>query len=765
IENIGDRTVRNLVFTLVFPPDIQITETKDNAIVEGGHVMYQNETATEWEQGSNVKWVGDIGIGDYKEFRFSFIATRPIDEEFEPKLVYFDGFEEIEELGEKLSIETEFFFDMELKFADEDYATRLIADSLTAIPELEDILPGEEGVFIIHLENEDPDDDDLDVNKLDIYIPDGLQLMGSEGLRISNVGGYENLGAVTLQKISRNHYQWKGKLTEDDKIISFRFKALWSDDQRIVVSAEIENDDGVIEKDTAEETIEVELEELIVWSNFKEENEFNSKQRKKFSLYIQNPNPDISFKDLNVKLNIPWMETEDAFVKYIGDFGYFNIIDREITLPEVNVRTIYDYNVTVDYKTEYDEVFHEEFEEEIIVRPLEDLEITHNIDDSSLEANQETTVTVEIRNQGWEDLGSVEVFDIVPEELSPDGKTSKVVEVNKDSELIVYSYKITAPEISAEKKFEITTNATYKKLGQYFSSTKTTEIKVEAKELDIDITRRIDKEDHEYFRGEILKIDYKVENEEEDEILKNVILRFPLQYEFDVVGSRTFAVSDIYPEETVLINDEHKIRPKFNGTLEINSTVFEFNDAFGNTFFENSSTEKIDVTLTTIFGPAIIINKSVEKKKVNNTDEFTVYLTLGNIGNADVTARIVDGRLNRDIYMEAGEQATVQYKTKEEEIGKITLPQAVAQYSYEGITYYAGSNIADIEVVKYVPPPVEEEEVPEEFEEEEVPEEEIIEEEITPEKKFPFKYVIYGLVALVLLYFLFIYRPKIEVRR
>ena len=667
IKNGDGLSAENFSFIDTFTPEFNITEV---------HTCNKNN--------DSVYWLKYLRVNDSVECRYTIKALDEIERSFKAKVEYFDGFEMQEKYSDTLAIKVNPLIDIKTEFNDTDKKIYL----------------GQTVYLKINITNKN--DEDMDLRYFDIYVPDGLEYLGTTTIRTRvNSTDYKYFPSGSLTKIGSNVYRYSSdELNENQsKIIAPAFRAKFIGKSNIYMKAEYETENVVRTKEKME-SIEAISPELKIHSNLKSKdesskNEFDTNVETPLKIYIENPiGSSIYFKNIHLWFNTTLGNFSDVYLDRLNESNTIFVLNTKLVTPKIIKKTTYNFDVVADYETQYDEKKQKSFDIDIDVKPIEGLVITQAISKSNVESGEEFDVEVKVQNKRLEDISDVRVFDTMHDEFSRKGISSNIININGLDTVSVYKYKMKAPQVKETTKYKFITTANYSKENVTKSAEKEFIITVMPKKLEITVTRNVPTP---LFTGQIVDITYIIENKEKEQ-LKNILFRFPIQQKFDLVGNKEYFIEKLDPGEKLTIVEKHKVRAKLNGSQTLEPTELVYYDDLGNIFRKNSSKATFDVKFGYIDGPAFLLNKTVSKKKINKSESVDVVLTVRNIGTEKGQIKVSDMGKVRDIELSAKEETKFGYSISFDKIGKFELEPAVGEYVYLNKTITTTSNKPAIEI-------------------------------------------------------------------
>ncbi|MBW3023075.1 hypothetical protein KY308_03150, partial [Candidatus Woesearchaeota archaeon] len=582
---------------------------------------------------------------------------------------------------------------------------------------------GEEVLLIINMTNKN-EDEDTTLSSLDIYLPSGLTYLSTATIKKEGT----NL-TLRSQQVEKNgniiHYEDKFN-RDQSKFIILKLKAIKAGSSNIFIFSKYSAGE-LGEEEEQKETLEVENQEISIQTSFKDDEKFDSGEETYIKINVINPSEEVTLKNIAVGVKTPIYNFSPAFIKYLNTLSNQPAINQKIAMPTVSSNKDFKFDVTIDYETEFGERFEKTFEYTITVDAIEGLVVTHELSEASVEEGGEITVKTKVENKRNVDIKDVQVFDVIHMDLGRKGLSSvSNININALDTVTAYEYTILAPEeVKADTKYKIRATAKYTEDNKTYAFEKEDEITVTKKKLDLSISRAVS--DPTPYMGTILDVLYTISNPEDEE-LRDIVVRFPVQEDVELVGDKNFTIGKLDPGESYTMKNVHKIRAKQNGTLTIKPATFIYEDKNGNIFVKNSSEISFSPKFGYIAGPAYNISqKSPEQVKAG--DNIKITLNVKNIGTEQGKINVIDGGNSWIFNLEPGEQETASYSYQALKTGEFKVKPLKGEYYYLGKKIYTISNELSVNVYEEGPP--------EEIQEEEVtPQEEISVEGVTERKTF-----------------------------
>ncbi len=706
ISNEGLSKAHNVTYTDVFPPEINMSIPPANR----GIISIKRENKVILANGSvaymyTLFWQDDLEVGESVTFSYKITPRKPVDDTFYANVHYFKGYKDIDEKSDGLSIKADPYMEIRVNLVDVDFKPSAGVINILNWETKSPIRVGEDVIFVVDLVHNYNDNNSINVSELRFYFPEGFFYTKPYTIRI-----YENIsdqntsrltGGVKLEKINDFYYKWSGIVTKGGKTFAMKLKPMLKDDEQTVRIAADFSKDGlpVIYDYSKINTYEIVREDLVIESNFDDKQKFASGQREYFTLYIVNENPFVNLTDLNISLDVPWLNMKSKHIDLVDEENYADIFIGEVTLPSVKSTQSYKFYANVSYMTALGELLNDTFERDIVVDPASDIDVEHEmksrtvINSGSADVTyKESEVVLKLKNKVQKDIESVTVREEISTDLYPEGAiSSKIIKLEKDATTEVYKYKIDPPDRSVKNSYLIKTYLAYTLENQQHEYSFDVNVSVEPKKMDIDIEKSFVEDD--VAKGQIGTFKYVIKNIEEEPI-NDITINFPLQYETDVVGPRNFTIKRLAPDEEITINNEEKVRFKIEDNIRIRRTNITFKDDLGNIFSDESNILTEDVLSGSLEDPAIFVNQTAPSD-VDAGENFTVNITVSNGGKSPgmVTLKYLGNEVTFKSVPEINRSFI--YNASIDSTGLVELPQAVAVYSAGGFDYYTASNTVE----------------------------------------------------------------------
>lgn len=764
ISNTGD-TAPHVIMTDDYPADMEIYD------MEGpGCSVHENQ----------VYWDGHLDEGESRQCSFIIRSDREMHQSFVAHLKYWDGFKWVDEYSSTLTLDFETKLEVETAIVREDYEV----DGKTF--DFEDDNPGlhigETGRLMIRISNGFPDH--IDVESLDIHIPPEMRYMSTGYLRFNYVNASGDRASIVwnsdrVTKVNDNLLRWDGRITEDDeKLFIIRLRAEKTSHPTVLINTEYDFDD-IEMTDSREETIDISDPGVAIRMTIDDKSKrFSAPERLDeeedsidlesfhpyhFTVYAQNINKHSRIQGADVKVYTDLAGFKTRHYTTIEEEGQVIPYSLDIIPPPVESSKDYKMNISVKYENEYGESFANSTEFTITVKPFEDLSIDWDSSEGTvLESNEETEVKVSVRNDRLIEIKSVRVSDTIPAGLHVEGIHAKKVKLNREADTEVYTYRLTPPIVHNKTRYDITTTVSFfdPDMEREFNFSETSTLTVEPLIPDISIDVTLD-EPEDIYPGSLIPVEYTVKNDEEEELVRGITVRFPVQENIDLIGPRTFMIDKLDPGEEIVIKDLVRLRPKVaDDSLELNMTVVEYHDGYGNTFHENSSDDTLDVERAEITGPAVFM-KTIVPGVINVSAEAPVEIEVKNNGSIAADVYVTQWDRAWNLTVPAYSTRTVKYRLEYDKEGNYTIPAPEASFRFQDIEGHTKGKGAEAKVRMLLGPSAEPEEEEEEAVAEPVEEAEQEKEEMSFEEYEQLeaarrmreitRYGLFGIVAIVTL--------------
>ena len=767
LKNDGGQKATNVTFMYLFPNEFSFTKivTKSEGI--------QNKTlASKGREGevlNGMFWNGEIKVGETKTFRFNERAVKPIKASYYPTLIYDNGKEVVTKPPTSLSFSTTDYYSIKTLLAPIDYKTDPGQD-ITEGEAVGSVKNGEEFLFIVHVHNRDDTNHTINVSRLDMYFPDGIRYISNAFIRVHENASTPNssyfAGREIASQAGKGLYRWSGKVWREDKVLVMRLRGIAEGTHSVQVIANIDREDNHnIMTFASRRDLEVQMEEAEIKSNLDDGELFLSGQQAKLNLYMDNPNEFINFTDVNVSMSIPWVPDTFKNIPLIKKGAIGDIIDTFVTLPSVSERISQEMTVNATYSTEYGSIYSKRFTQTVTVEPVSALELIHYIGNEVIQKgggnaeidNKKTVVTVTATNIGGDNILSALITDVVNASLLKDNVMTRRIDVRKGETVNVFTYEIIPPGLVTNQTFGIISNASFMYANASYATKKVSEITVLPKKIDLTISKKV--EEDEISRGQQIHLTYELENKEKEPIF-NVVIEFPYQRFFDLTGQTTAAIPTIPAEGRIVLNRIETVRPKVNvSALTFSPSRTVFYDQYGNKHSALSNAPTITVKSGPLYAPSFSAEKN-SSRSAKPGESITVTTLVTNLGDKAGNASLKDNEKEISFMLGVGDTKKITYDLIMPAKGILRVPQTIIKTTFDGITYYSGSNEYNITPMIEQAAPVT---APEPIIEAKDDSEKVTFEEFVSKARFNIKYLyLFGFIVLIclVLFFLLGSKPK-----
>ena len=692
IKNNGPKIASNVSYIDEMPSDIVIEECSGCDIVN-----------------NSVVWNGNLATGKDVDFSYKIKPLKKMSRYLKARLDYFDGYSMKEKYSSSLKIDVKPIIDIDYRFVDVNY-TIGYGKSWKNIKSEKSSAIGEEFVLLVNLTNKN-DNKEIKSN-ISIYVPEGIYFEGSTSIyRYVSKNDTEKIGH---ESVSYNNntisFSYDSKANES-KIVALKFYGKYVVSSDFVIKMSYSKGKDFYSISPLLCHFEVKNIDLKIWSSLDDKQHFDSNQEFWLRTSVQNVNDYSKLKNIRVTINTTFNISrfgikKSYWINQINESDYVVLFNKKIVMPYVNKTTGFNFDVCADYETEFGDRFKICDKKKFYIDPIKAVVIEHSVK-TSVEEGDEFDVITYVKNIRNDVINDIEVSDNpifyetynnidIKKKISVDGVTSRVIDINPDDKIAVYSYEITAPDVRKEGVIKIETTAIYKEDNITYNYTKTTDVKVKPKKLNIGVSKSVDTN---VFIGQIVEYKITIENKD-SEAIKDIEIKPILQQDVDwMMDNSTIRIGKLDPGEK--ITKTLWFRPKYNGTIRLNGTIVFYSDYYGNIFNITTSSTKINVDYSYAQGPLVLATIETDKRDVNVSDVVYYSLVLRNIGEENANVTIYNGNLNKTIYLFSGETKRINYEDTAS-IPSITLGPFKIVYSYVGKKVYGTSNDVVITVEKPV---------------------------------------------------------------
>lgn len=623
---------------------------------------------------NNVIYRGSLREQDYKNCEYEIKALKEVEKSSKAKITYYDGTDIITKFSTAISFIVSPSFMINSYFNETDNR----------------LFEGSKVLYIINMTNKNKEEDVKEL-ELNISIPSSLRYkkVGSIKVRL-NETSTKTQSSQSVEEIYPGLLRYRGFVNANtSRFIILELETIAAGISDIFLNGAFRLEEEILNINK-KDGLEVKHKEITVFTNFEDNENFDSGQQKLIKIGISNPNDNLPLKNINITIITNISNFTGASVNYIDPLESLFILNQNINIPSVDRDKVYPFDININYETIDGIKYQEKFEYDLRVKSIGGLAITQSLSDSSVESGEEFSVLVEIENKRNVDLKNIRVFDVVPSEFQRIGlNLVSNLNINARDTVSVYQYKMIAPEVAVSTQYSFRTNAQYEENGKMYGFEKIYRVTVVPKKLDLSITRIIS--DSPILKGAILDVLYTITNNDNKKTIKDINIIFPVQQDIDLIGDKNFSIEQLLPGESYTIRDAHRIRPKLNDTLDLAPTLFFYKDELRNSFNDNSSKITFKAKDGFISGPAFIVSKD-SNETVTLGDMITAKIFVQNIGDETGEVEINDNGNIWKLTVAPYETEIISYKINTEKAGKITFNPAFIKYYYNRKPVYTVSN-------------------------------------------------------------------------
>ena len=681
-------------------------------------------------EGTAIIWKGFLEPDKEKVCEFKFKAKNSGNYGSVGTVRYFDGFETKRESSTELMLIIKDIVEMKYRITHE--GQELVEKTLKyyevdETPEEINIAVGEKFNLALLFENTYEEEKSVDgIIKIDL--PESLFYEGS-GTIITKVKSGTNwiktkVDTTSSMRKKDKSLEWTGTFNTSGTPNAIKSFILEIDTNKvgsipIMINGEFEDENGniynykkilnvnVIDKGMKATLYINDLTKRFEREEFLSEDEdsidVESNNEYRFKLQLENLNWYNKLKDVKIIFDTELIQLKNVNYATIEEGARIIPYSFIFVTPLNTTKTRFDLNILFKYKTEQGECFTNETKFFIDVNSFKNLTINHEFEETKIFGDEKTSLSVFVDNNRLIDIKKVTVEEVIDPSIKVKGITSRTLNIKAEEEIEVYTYELTAPLTEEQKKLPITTKVSYfdEDYNKLITVEKTSYLEVEPKEYNLQIERTLEED---YEMGAVTDISYLITNSEDEEIIRNINVYFPIQKEYDTIGQTSFRIEELGPGESVELFDEHKIRIKTNESFELEPTIVEYYDVKGTKMIKETDDETISVEdYKKISGPAIISHYQNQKIMATEGEKITSMLYLKNIGSETTTAKIYQNGQMISLKVPKNTEKfydSTKYFTKE---GEYKIDEALIMYEWKGSTYTTKSDSSVI----YVAPKIE----------------------------------------------------------
>jgi len=660
IVNIGTATIDSLEYYDEFPSEIAIECRSRCEVIE-----------------NSVYWSGEVKKGSTTTLTYDITALDQVKRNLKGRVELYDGFNNETFYTESLDFNIQHYLNVTPDFNDEE------------------IDLGHRTQFYIYIKNIG-EEGRIDVEYFDIFIPKGLEVI---------------YHSDTLDKINETLYRWNGHLDYDrsePKNFTFKVRGVLPGFSNIYIRSKYMYDNlprtlskksiGLISILDQEPQIVTSLEKYLLENDYLE-----SFEEVPYKVYIENPT-NISF--YSVVVNTDYPERQEFTISKLEPQVYKKIFDKDIIVEDVSRKIKRKVRLNVTYKDKIGTVYNNFHDFDVPIEPVKRLDILHEFSSTDLYGEDEVVVDVYVSNTRNTDLEGLKIYDILPDYLPPIGLTTATINLNKNREDVkIYSYKVKLPFVNETTPVPFRTYFKYEsdnRSYRYFIEQNfSVELQEDLPSLDVAFTVETDKD--EVYRGEIMPVEYLIDNEE-NQTLWDLRITLTLSDQYDTISDLTYKIDKLDALSEVTINDFNYLRVKRTGSVMIRDARLTYKDDDGKLYGQRCKNLSIDSNQGYIEGPFLLVEKEIFNDTVMIDEEFKVKLTLTNLGDEPATVNIKDGGNEWSIDVRKNSKEFLEYMMKFYRNGSYNLDGAEYDYGFRDFSFKSISNGLQVEALS--PPPV-----------------------------------------------------------
>jgi uncharacterized repeat protein (TIGR01451 family) len=655
LENTGLRTAENIVYEEILPEILEIKQFSDDfEIID-----------------NRIRWTGILDVGESKLLNYDIKGKKIGTTSYKATTTYNDGFTEKESSSSSLSV------------------TVSSPQTITITTNSTSISVGDMIDLDINIKNSQSSK--ITVSNLEIYLPDNF---------------YVDYVDDDSTQSEENKFIWNGDLDyNESKNFDFKIRARYDGKQDILVKGNLIKDN--IAADFEEDkSITVQEKELIIKTLITKETnidssttsgitisstddkEMESFQEGRFLVYVQNPYPSMTLKNMVISVNSPVAKISGISIDELKPNENKKVIDRTIVAPEVKSSEKLKIITKAEFSSEYNQEYSEILEEDLVINPIKDITIKQDLSSSNPEEGDEVKVTVSIKNNREINLYNIYVIDTIPRELKVKGLTSKTLDLNSGEEVDVYEYTVKLPFTGNETTlYLLNTTVIYEDNIRKYTIDESSKLNAKINTPDIDFKKDIS--ETSALIGENVDTEYTVENED-TQIIKNIKIKFPYIQRAAYLDYYEYNISQIDAGDIVTISNTERIIFFDNKTsINIPETTIYYEDSFGNKYSKKSKKESIDIEHASFVQPFLVVDRIVNK---TSTDEESVKtkIIIENIGEKGTEFTIFENyKILYQSYISPGEKKEIDSYINREEYGVQIIPSAVVNFEITPRKYFA----------------------------------------------------------------------------
>ncbi len=546
-----------------------------------------------------------------------------------------------------------------------------------------------------------------------------LEVIFDPGIRVTSM-------PLDFRRITPWNYVWAGdmiKVTNQSKNVSirnltdawinttlswlFEFKgaAVGSSDIRVKAAYKTAGGLSATAVPEKKQSVVVSNKGVVVRASLKDVS-MESNQQKRIKIWLQNLNPYAELRNVHANISTGGLVyLPDVFLGSMAAGEQVLLADTYFYAPKVAASTGYVLQTNTSYLTEFGDNFSKDFRDTTTVLPTQAVELSQTVSKTTAKAGEDVEVTVIIRRSRTTNLRRVQVFDNISSEFILLGKNHAVVEVPGKGTVTVYTYKLRVNHVGRAVTLYVNTTMKYSDAynsDAYFDpqdheSTDVSALAIEPESLSLTMVGTVS--ESTTYVGQIFNVRHVITNTETEKVARNIRLKLPLAYGFDLVNStEQVLISELAPGESVVLPEAEKLRAKFAGSVDFPMAGIEYENIYGDPYAVNGTSSTLAVTDNYVKGPVILIEK-LAPQSANNTDSFGVQLKVRNTGTEPASVLVEDEGKQYRVIVQNKTEYTINGSAKYQNTGRQALAQATATYSSSGMDFRTASKPATIEVI------------------------------------------------------------------
>ncbi|MFQ5475009.1 MAG: hypothetical protein ACE5DM_04190, partial [Candidatus Nanoarchaeia archaeon] len=491
---------------------------------------------------SAIIWKGSLEKDETLSCEFTIKAIDKVNRGVVGSFKYFDGFNYETEYGTELVVDVKNVVDLKSRMIHQD--TEPEEDSFSFETDHVTLSEGEEGRLAINITNMMSQGDYVDVI-LRLHLPKGVMYTGPGTIitkkKANSTGNFtiftktKVVASDKMTIVNERVLEWHGRLKTNatdrsSKVFILDLLPKYTGISNILVEAEYTDDEGRSYDHTEYIPLSVAsrgINTLLyindpvrkqVWTeHYEHEDSIDIVSLHKYALKIQvqNENAYANIKDVEVRVVTNLTGFDDQNYALMSSRAINVPFDFIFKAPRVEQDTDYDMSVYTDYTTENGEKFSNMTKFTINVKGFEGITINHEFEKTSLEGDEESSVTVSLTNNLLIDIPNVRIKELIDPRFKVKGVLKKNLVLKADEDIDVLSYVLTAPRLSDEESLKINTTVEYPYQGNdtWITKSDINTMAVKPKELDLSLANTL--ADTSTSAGSIEYVEYTITNSED----------------------------------------------------------------------------------------------------------------------------------------------------------------------------------------------------------------------------------------------------------